>query len=74
MEVKSIVEETAGVAREARSFWAKLFGAKEEPVAQAARKKEKFVAVDETKVLSDIVSQLSTFFSFAGAVSRNNSH
>jgi hypothetical protein len=62
MEVKSIVEETAGVARQAKSFWAKLFGTKEEPMAQAARKKEKFVAVDETKVLSDIVSQLSTFF------------
>ena len=62
MEVKSIVEETAGVARQAKSFWAKLFGAKEEPVAQATRKTEKYVAVDETKVLSDIVSQLSTFF------------
>ncbi len=62
MEVKSIVQETAGVAREVRGFWAKIFGAKEKPVAQETRKKEKYVAVDETKVLSDIVTQLSTFF------------
>ena len=31
-------------------------------MAQAARKKEKYVAVDETKVMSDIVEQLTTFF------------
>jgi hypothetical protein len=62
MEVKSTVEEIAGDARQVKSFWAKLFGAKEEPVAKATRKQEKYVAVDETKVLSDIVSQLSTFF------------
>ena len=62
MEVKSTVEEAIGVANEVRGFWAKLFGAKAKPVAQAARKKEKFVAVDETKVMSDIVAQLSNFF------------
>ena len=62
MEVKSTVEEAVGDASKVRSFWAKLFGAKEKPVAQAARKKEKYVAVDETEVLSGIVVQLSTFF------------
>lgn len=62
MEVKSSVDEAIGVANEVRGFWAKLFGAKAKPVAQAARKKEKFVAVDETKVMSDIVAQLSNFF------------
>ena len=65
MEVKSSVDEAVGAVNEARSFWAKLFGAKpkaSKPVAQAARKKEKFVAVDETKVMSDIVLQLSNFF------------
>lgn len=62
MEVKSTVEEAVGDARKVKSFWAKLFGTKEKPVAQAARKKEKYVAVDETKVMADIVTQLSTFF------------
>jgi len=62
MEVKSSVDEAIGVANEVKGFWAKLFGAKAKPVAQAARKKEKFVAVDETKVMSDIVAQLSNFF------------
>jgi hypothetical protein len=62
MEVKSTVEEAVGDAGKVRSFWAKLFGAKEKPVAQAARKQEKYVAVDETKVMADIVNQLSTFF------------
>ena len=62
MEVKSTVEEVVGDANKVRSFWAKLFGAKEKPVAQAARKKETYVAVNETEVLSGIVVQLSTFF------------
>lgn len=62
MEVKSSVDEAIGIANEVRGFWAKLFGSKPKPVAQAARKKEKFVAVDETKVMSDIVAQLSNFF------------
>lgn len=62
MEVKSTVEEAVGDARKVRSFWAKLFGAKEKPVAKATRKQETYVAVDETEVLSGIVTQLSTFF------------
>lgn len=62
MEVKSTVEEAIGVANEVRGFWAKLFGAKAKPVAQATRKKEKYVAVDETKVMADVVGQLTEFF------------
>jgi hypothetical protein len=62
MEVKSIVEETAGAAIQVRSFWSKLFGAKAKPVAQAARKKAKYEAVDEAVVMSNIVTQLSSFF------------
>ena len=62
MEVKSTVKEVVGDARKVRSFWAKLFGAKEKPVAKAARKQETYVAVNETEVLSGIVVQLSTFF------------
>jgi hypothetical protein len=63
MEVKSTVEEAVGDARKVRGFWEKLFGAETaKPVAQEKRKKEAYVAVDETKVMSDIVSQLTTFF------------
>lgn len=62
MEVKSTVEEAIGVANEVRGFWAKLFGVKAKPVAQTTRKKEKYVAVDETKVMADVVSQLTEFF------------
>jgi hypothetical protein len=65
MEVKSSVDQAVGVANEVRGFWAKLFGSKPkaaEPVAQAKRKKEAYVTVDETKVMSDIVEQLTTFF------------
>jgi len=62
MEVKSSVDEAIGVANEVRGFWEKLFGQKAKPVAQEKRKKEAYVAVDETKVMSDIVSQLTTFF------------
>jgi hypothetical protein len=62
MEVKSTVEEAIGVANEVRGFWAKLFGAKAKPVAQATRKKEKYVAVDETQVMADVVKQLTEFF------------
>jgi uncharacterized protein YdaU (DUF1376 family) len=64
MEVKSTVEEVVGVAREVQGFWAKLFGAKpktEQPVQQT-KKNEKYVAVNETQVMVDIVAQLTTFF------------
>lgn len=65
MEVKSTVEEAIGVANEVRGFWAKLFGAKPaapKPVAQAPRKKEKYVAVNETQVMVDVVKHLTEFF------------
>ena len=63
MEVKSSVDQAVGVAVEVKGFWSKLFGAKApKPVAQEKRKKEAYVTVDETKVMSDIVSQLTTFF------------
>jgi hypothetical protein len=62
MEVKSTVEEVVGDARKVRGFWQKLFGSKDKPLAQAKRKKEAYVAVDETKVMLGIVEQLTTFF------------
>jgi len=71
MEVKSTVNEVVGIAKEVRGFWAKLaemFGAGTAPVPQGkspqpvAKKKEAYVAVDETQVMADIVVQLSQFF------------
>ena len=64
MEVKSTVEEAVGVAREVQGFWAKLFGTKpktQQP-AKPTKKKEKYVAVDETQVMVDVVSRLTEFF------------
>ena len=71
MEVKSTVDEAVGIAKEVGGFWsklAKMFGASSAPVAQGkspkpvAKKKEKFVAVDETQVKVDIVKNLTEFF------------
>lgn len=63
MEVKSSVDEAVSAANEVRSFWAKLFGTKAtKPVAQEKRKKDTYVTVDETKVVTGIVEQLTTFF------------
>jgi len=62
LEVKSTVDQAIGVAVEVRGFWSKLFGAKTSAPKSVAKKKEKYVAVDETKVMSGIVEQLTTFF------------
>jgi len=63
MEIKKTVDEVVLDAKQVRSFWQKLFGTA--PAAQAksvAKKKEAYVAVDETQVMADIVVQLSQFF------------
>ena len=64
MEVKATVDEVIGIAGEVQGFWASLFGAKPKSPAPkpVAKKKEKFVAVDESKVMADVVSQLTEFF------------
>jgi uncharacterized protein YdaU (DUF1376 family) len=64
MEVKKTVNEVVSDAKQVRSFWQKLFGTDPEPTTPqpVAKKKEKFVAVDETQVMADIVAQLSEFF------------
>ena len=64
MEVKATVDEAVGVANEVRGFWQKLFGTKPaspKPVAKA-KKKEKYITVDETKVMADVVKHLTEFF------------
>jgi hypothetical protein len=64
LEVKSTVEEVIGDAKAAKSWWQKLFGsapaASTKPVA---KKREKFVAYNETQALADIIKQLSKFWS-----------
>ena len=68
MEVKATVDEAVGVAKEIYGFWGKLaafFGAKPKTVAApkpVAKKKEKFVPVDETQVMVGVVKQLTEFF------------
>ena len=67
MEVKATVDEAVGVAQEIYGFWGKLasmFGSAPKPaqVKPVAKKKEKFVAVNETQVMVDVVKQLTEFF------------
>ena len=67
MEVKATVDEAVGIAKEVHGFWgklAKMFGGDPAPTAPkpVAKKKEKYVAVDETKVMADVVKQLTEFF------------
>lgn len=64
LEVKSTVDEAIGDAKAAKSWWQKLFASK--PAATTskpvAKKKEKFVAYDETQAMADIIKQLSKFW------------
>jgi hypothetical protein len=68
VEIKATVDEAVGVGKELYSFWgklAKMLGGSPKPTSPqpvAKKKKEKFVAVDETKVMADVVSQLTEFF------------
>ena len=64
MEIKKTVDEVASDVKAVRGFWAKLFGTDPEPAGPkpVAKKKEAYVAVDETQVMADIVSQLTKLF------------
>jgi len=67
MEVKATVDEAIGVGREIYGFWgklAKLFGGAPKPTAPkpVAKKKDKYVAVDETQVMVGVVKSLTEFF------------
>ena len=67
MEVKATVDEAVGIAQEVYGFWGKLasmFGGAPKPTQSkpVAKKKEKFVAVDETKIMVDVVKQLTELF------------
>ena len=67
MEVKATVDEAVGIAQEVYGFWGKLasmFGGAPKPTQSkpVAKKKEKFVAVNETEVMVGVVKQLTEFF------------
>jgi hypothetical protein len=67
MEVKATVDEAVGVYREVTGFWNNFSNffkpkAKQSTPKPVAKKKEKFVAVDETEVMVGVVKQLTEFF------------
>jgi conjugal transfer/entry exclusion protein len=68
VEIKANVDEAVGVGKELYSFWGKLskmFGGSPKPATPkpvAKKKKEKFVAVDETQIKADIIKHLTDFF------------
>jgi hypothetical protein len=62
MEIKKTVDEVASDVKAVRGFWAKLFETAPTQAKSVAKKKEAYVAVDETQVMADIVTQLSQFF------------
>ena len=67
MEVKATVDEAVGIGREIYGFWgtlAKFFGGAPTPAAPkpVAKKKDKYVAVDETQVMVGVVKNLTELF------------
>jgi len=67
MEVKATVDEAVGVYREVTGFWSNFSNffkpkAKQSTPKPVAKKKDKFVAVDETEVMVGVVKQLTEFF------------
>ena len=64
MEVKKTVDEVVSDVKAVRGFWAKLFGTDPDSASPKplAKKKEAYVAVDETQVMADIVTQLTKLF------------
>ena len=64
LEVKATADEIVADAKAVQSWWQRWFSkpATTKPVAKA-RKKEKYVAYTEAQAASDIVKQLTEFFS-----------
>lgn len=69
VEVKKTADEVIAIGKEVQGFWKQLlkfFSGKPKPQQQqpkpAAKKKEKFVEVDEEAILNDVVDQLIQFF------------
>lgn len=64
MEIKKTVDEVASDVKAVRSFWQKLFGTAPTASPKPVAKKEAYVAIDETQVMADIVTQLTKLFRF----------
>ena len=67
VEVKATVDEAVGIGREIYGFWgtlAKFFGGAPTPVPlkPVAKKKDKYVAIDETQVMVGVVKNLTELF------------
>lgn len=68
VEIKQTADEVIAIGKEVHGFWGQLlafFGSKPKPAATAkplAKKKAAYVAVDETQVKIDIVTNLTEFF------------
>ena len=70
VEIKKTADEVVAVGKELQSFWKQLlqfFAGKPKQKQQqqakpVAKKKEKFVEVDEEAILNDVVDQLIQFF------------
>jgi len=66
LEVKAAADEVVGIYKEVTGFWSNFGNFFKKPTSKTvakARKKEKFVAYTETQAASDIVKQLTEFFS-----------
>ena len=67
VEIKKTADDVVAIGKEAKGFIAKLvqfFAGKPKPTTPkpVAKKKEKFVAVDEEQILNEVVDQLVQFF------------
>ena len=66
VEIKKTADEVVAIGKEVTGFWNKLVKfftpAKPATPKPVAKKKEKFVAVDEEQILNDVVDQLIQFF------------
>ena len=67
VEIKKTADQAVQIGKEAKGFIAKLvqfFAGKPKPATPkpVAKKKEKFVAVDEEQILNEVVDQLVQFF------------
>lgn len=63
LEVKATADEIVADAKAVRSFWQKLFYKPTTPKPVAQKKKEKYVSYTEAQAASNIVKQLTEFWS-----------
>jgi hypothetical protein len=77
MEVKETLDEAVGIGKEIYGFWGKLakfFGGAPTPVPlkPVAKKKDKYVAIDETQVMVGVVKNLTELFRLQEQLAAHN--